>query len=139
LPAGPCGRPDADAAEAARRKLAGETGFAAGRWDVLVDVCPNPGRSVRIYLARAVHPIGAGSDAELPISWMPLDEAVGRVFDGEITDGRAVAGLLAAGQAATAQFRGLRPVTDQVRPTDRRDHGRGLGGDEHADSHRPRR
>ena len=58
------------------------------------------GERVRVYLARRLgeEPGGAHPDGEedLQRRWVPLEEAVAWVRDGTITNGLAVAGLLAA-------------------------------------------
>jgi ADP-ribose pyrophosphatase len=49
-------------------------------------------------------------EADLEPTWVPLDEAVARVEAGEITNGLAVVGLLAAARARDRGFEGLRPA-----------------------------
>ncbi|MEO5832000.1 MAG: NUDIX hydrolase [Nakamurella sp.] len=101
---------------AAARELAEETGLQAHDWQVLVDVVPSPGimdEGVRIFLARGLVEIGrqgeiAHEEADLTIVRVPLTEAVAAVFRGDIVNGMAVAGLLAAHTALTEE-RSLRP------------------------------
>jgi 8-oxo-dGDP phosphatase len=116
LPAGLCDHPGEPALAAARRELAEETGMAAARWRTLVDMYPSPGMTgerVRVFLARELTPSADGQhrdadEGELPVSWMPLAESVRRVYAGEITNGLAVAGLLAAAGARTSGYADLR-------------------------------
>jgi ADP-ribose pyrophosphatase len=103
LPAGLLDQPDEDPLDAAKRELSEEAGITARRWDRLVTLHPSPGMSdevVQVYLARDVDPVEGGphpdDDEDLERSWVPRTQAVERVRTGEITNGLAVAGLLAA-------------------------------------------
>jgi ADP-ribose pyrophosphatase len=116
LPAGLCDRDDEDPLDTARRELAEETGWYAARWATLVDVWPSPGMSsevVRIYVARSLsqrHREGdaAGEEQDLQQRWVNLPEAVRKVLDGRITNGLAVAGILAAAVGAGVRDVGIR-------------------------------
>ncbi|MDQ6650633.1 MAG: NUDIX hydrolase [Actinomycetota bacterium] len=120
LPAGLLDHAGEPALEAAARELAEEAGLTARVWAVLVDTYNSPGMSdeaVRIYLARAVHEIpaeqryaGSDEEAEMASAWVPLDDAVRRVFRGEISNSMAVIGILAAVQARAEAFANLRPA-----------------------------
>ena len=76
----------------------------AGRWSTLVDLRPSPGMStetVRIYQAGQFTEQDRPGDAEgeetdLQSKWLTLSDAVAEVYAGRITNGPAVAGLLAA-------------------------------------------
>ena len=104
LPAGLRDQNLEQAEEAARRELAEETGWHAERWHTLVDLRPSPGMStevVRVYLARQLthHPRAGeaeGEETDLKTRWVDLPTAVREVLDGRITNGLAVAGVLAA-------------------------------------------
>jgi ADP-ribose pyrophosphatase len=101
---------------AAQRELAEETGLRANRWQILVDVVPSPGimdEGVRIFLARGLVEIGrqgeiAHEEADLTVERVPLAAAVNGIFSGDIVNGMAVSGLLAAHTALTEE-RALRP------------------------------
>jgi 8-oxo-dGDP phosphatase len=104
--------------ETARRELYEEAHLQADRWDVLVDIFTSPGmcsEAVRVYLAREVRPAdrpryeGSDEEADMPVRWVPLDEAVRAVVDGALHNPLAVAGVLAAAAAARSGFEGLRP------------------------------
>jgi len=103
LPAGLCDHDGEEPLATARRELAGETGWTAADWSLLVDVYPSPGISTercRIYQARELRPgkrPGRPRDEEAGPQqrWTPLAEAVFEVLSGNITSGLAVAGLLA--------------------------------------------
>jgi 8-oxo-dGDP phosphatase len=119
LPAGLCDQPGEPAWDTARRELVEETGFEAAQWSTLVDLRPSPGMStetVRIYQAGQLTEQDRAGDAEgeetdLQCKWVTLSDAVQEVFAGRITNGLAVAGLLAA-----AVRRGL--GDDTTRPAD---------------------
>ena len=101
LPAGLLDSPGEDPLDAARRELAEETGVRAGHWERLLRMHPSPGMTgerVHIFLARDLTQGDAEPepDEDLRPAWVPLDEAVERVRTGAITNGLAVAGLLAA-------------------------------------------
>jgi ADP-ribose pyrophosphatase len=124
LPAGLIDVPGEDPLPAAQRELAEEADLAAGRWDLLVDLFTSPGcsdESIRIYLARDLAPavdndhVRIDEEAELEVARVDLDEAVAMCFRGEITNGPAVAGILAAAQGRRQDWHGLRS-TDAPRP-----------------------
>ena len=106
--------------ETAKRELAEEALLAAARWSLLVSVANSPGFSdelVQIYLAEDLsavdRPVGflvEHEEADMTLERVPLADAVQRVFDGDIRNSSAVAGLLAA-----AQVRGGSP---RLRPAD---------------------
>lgn len=103
----------------ARRELYEEAGHRAQQWHTLVDAFTSPGMSderVRIYLARELAEVadrerfaGAHEEADMPVGWIPLDEAVTEVLAGDIHNPLAVMGILATYAARADGFRGLRP------------------------------
>ncbi|MEV0810695.1 NUDIX hydrolase [Micromonospora sp. NPDC050200] len=103
---------------AAARELAEEADLTAGTLDLLVDVHTSPGFSdevVRVFLARDLADVPADQrherreeEADIQIVRLDLDEAVGMVLAGEITNGPCVAGLLAAARARDAGWSVLR-------------------------------
>lgn len=104
--------------DVAVRELAEETDLAAGRLDLLIDLHTSPGCSderIRIFLARDLSPAPHAharehEEATMTVSRFPLDDAVGMVFGGEITNAAAVAGVLATARARDAAWAVLRPV-----------------------------
>lgn len=120
LPAGLLDVDGEPAIEAARRELAEEALLQASEWLVLLDLHTSPGFSdeaIRIYLARglaaAPHPDGfesAAEEADMTVARVPLDEAVRRVFEGDITNAAAVAGITATAIARSKHWQGLRPA-----------------------------
>ncbi|HWC34141.1 MAG TPA: NUDIX hydrolase [Mycobacteriales bacterium] len=102
---------------AARRELYEEAHLEADRWDVLVDAYTSPGmtdEAVRIYLAREVREAqqprfaGEHEEADMPVKWVPLPEAVAAVLGGRLHNPLAVMGILAAAAAYDETFVGLR-------------------------------
>ncbi|WP_040339309.1 NUDIX domain-containing protein [Candidatus Blastococcus massiliensis] len=118
----PAGLRDADGEpplETAKRELAEEVQLAADRWSLLTTTYNSPGfcdELVLVYLAEglrdAPRPDGFTAEHEeldMTVERVPLEDAVQRVFDGDIRNAAAVIGLLAAAQARSAGPR-LRPV-----------------------------
>jgi ADP-ribose pyrophosphatase len=110
---------DEDPRTAAARELVEEAGLVAGAWQVLVDLESSPGGSsetLRCYLARDLAPApggrppGDGEERDLPLVWLPLDDAVAAVFDGRISSPLTVSGILAAAQSRSLGWRTLRPA-----------------------------
>jgi 8-oxo-dGTP pyrophosphatase MutT (NUDIX family) len=102
-----------------RRELLEETGYRAERWNVLVDYFTSPGiitERLRVFLARGVELVPASErdfvpeneEAHLLVDWVPLDEAVRLIMAGELHNGVAVVGILAAHVAWRSGFAGLR-------------------------------
>ncbi len=105
--------------QTARRELLEETGYRARDWHVLADYFSSPGiitERLRIFLARGLDEVPAADrdfvpeneEAHLVLDWVPLDHAVSLVLAGELHNGVAVVGVLAAHQARQNDFAGLR-------------------------------
>jgi ADP-ribose pyrophosphatase len=127
LPAGLLDKDGEPPLDAAKRELAEEAGVSAREWHVLVDLNPSPGMSdeaIRIYLARGIEDaVDDGFTPEneeltLTVSRVPLDEAIGRIWQGRLTNAAAVTGLLAVARAQADDWSGLRPADA---PWDNRD------------------
>jgi ADP-ribose pyrophosphatase len=105
---------------AAQRELLEEAGYQAETWHVLVDYFTSPGMSderMRIFLARepAEAPRPADfkrihEETDMPVAWVPLDQAVEKALSGDIHNPTAAMGILAAYAARANGFRGLRPA-----------------------------
>jgi ADP-ribose pyrophosphatase len=119
----PAGLRDADgepALETAKRELAEEVQLSAERWSLLLSVNNSPGFSdelVHVFLAEGLavadRPDGfvvEHEEADMTVVRVPLADAVQRVFDGDIRNSSAVAGILAAAQA--------RVTSPKLRPAD---------------------
>jgi ADP-ribose pyrophosphatase len=100
----------------AQRELIEETGYRAETWHVLVDIFTSPGMSderMRIFLARDLSEEPSDferihEEADMPIAWVPLEDAVAKVLSGDIHNPTAAMGILAAYAARARGFRGLR-------------------------------
>lgn len=100
----------------AQRELAEEADLIADDWSVLIDHCPSGGSSsetIRIFLAQDLHPVPAGQrhlrdaeEAHLVLQWVPLQEVLHAIMAGDIRNGNAVAGVM----AAHLVLQGHRPV-----------------------------
>jgi ADP-ribose pyrophosphatase len=98
LPAGTL-EPGEDPAETARRELAEETGYRAGRIDHLLTFCMSPGildERMHLYLAGQLKPgplaLEAGEDIQpLLCTW---EESLQMVQRGEIDDAKTLVALL---------------------------------------------
>jgi ADP-ribose pyrophosphatase len=129
LPAGILDLAGEPGSVAAARELAEEAALRAEQWSLLVDVYSSPGmtdEAFRVFLARGLSEIPADEryvaeheEAEMTVSRVPLDEAVTRVLDGEITNAMAVVGILAAARARDMGFASLRSLDTPwpARPT----------------------
>jgi 8-oxo-dGTP pyrophosphatase MutT (NUDIX family) len=125
LPAGLIDVVGEDLPAAAARELAEEVDLTARHWQLLLDIHTSPGFSnevVRAYLARELAEVPEADrhtrefeEAGMVCRRVPLPEAVDMVLRGEITNGIAVAGVLAA---ARLRDRGwppaLRPLDDPL-------------------------
>lgn len=99
----------------AARELVEEAGLAAENWHTLVDLDSSPGfsdESVRVFLATGLRdverPVAHDEEADLTVRRLALDDAVARVYSGEIVNSISVAGILAA--HAMPDVASLRPV-----------------------------
>ena len=105
----------------ARRELLEEAGYRARDWRVLADYYTSPGfttERLRVFLARDLEFVPEAErdfvpeaeEAQLLIAWLPLDEAVRKVFAGDLHNGVAALGVLAAYAARSEGFDRLRPA-----------------------------
>ena len=105
----------------ARRELLEEAGYRAREWRVLADYYSSPGFSterLRVFLARDLEFVPEaerdfvpeGEETQLVLGWLPLDEAVRKVFAGELHNGVAALGIMAGYAARSEGFDRLRPA-----------------------------
>ena len=80
------------------RELQEETGVSARRWSSLGLYIPAPAiftELIHLYLARDLE-VGAASpdaDEELELKWLPLQQAVDHVLQGDWNDGKTAMAL----------------------------------------------
>ncbi|WP_184847211.1 NUDIX domain-containing protein [Allocatelliglobosispora scoriae] len=106
LPAGLIDVAGEGLAEAALRELTEEADLIAESVIHLIDIHPTPGCSnerIRLFLARSLTEVPVeeqherhGEEIDIEVRRVPLAQAVQMIFRGEITNGAAVAGILAA-------------------------------------------
>jgi len=103
----------------ARRELLEEAGYRAQDWRVLADYYTSPGFSterLRVFLARDLEFVPEserdfvpeGEETQLVPAWLPLDEAVRKVFAGELHNGVAALAILAGYAARSEGYKRLR-------------------------------
>jgi len=103
----------------AERELLEETGYRAAEWHVLADHFSSPGiisERLRIFLARGLTRVPESErsyvpeheEAHLVVAWLPLDAAVARFLAGDLHNGVAAVGILAAYAARMDGFAALR-------------------------------
>jgi len=105
----------------ARRELLEEAGYRARDWRVLADYYTSPGFSterLRVFLARDLEFVPEAErdfvpeaeEAQLLPAWLPLDEAVRKVFAGDLHNGVAALAILAGYAARSEGYERLRPA-----------------------------
>lgn len=102
LPAGLLDGPGEDPLAAAKRELVEEVGLTAREWRTLVDVAVSPGMTdevIRVFRATGLEqverPEPEHEEADLHIHHVPIEQAVRWALDGTISNGTALAGVLA--------------------------------------------
>jgi 8-oxo-dGTP pyrophosphatase MutT (NUDIX family) len=105
----------------AQRELAEEASYRARDWRLLADYYSSPGYSterLRIFLARDPELIPEAErdfvpeaeEASILTAWLPLEEAIGKVFAGELHNGPAALAIMAAYAARSRGYDRLRPA-----------------------------
>jgi 8-oxo-dGDP phosphatase len=105
----------------AQRELAEEAAYRARDWKILADYYSSPGftdERLRVFLARDTEPVPEAErhfvprdeEAYLLHAWVPLDEAVRKVFAGELHNGPAALAIMAGYAARSEGFDRLRPA-----------------------------
>ncbi len=107
----------------AQRELLEEAGYRAKDWRLLADYYTSPGFSterLRVFLARDLEFVPPAErdfvprdeEAHLVSAWLPLDEAVRKVFAAQLHNGVAALGILAGYAARSDGFDRLRPADE---------------------------
>lgn len=130
IPAGLMDAPGESGLRAAQRELAEEVDLEAERWDLLIDLFLSPGGSseaMRVFLARDLQPVEhdyvrSEEEAEFVPHWVPLEEAVSAVLDGNVKNAVTASAVLAA---LAARGRGWRTLRDPELPWTAREASRG--------------
>jgi len=121
IPAGLRDVPGETPWETARRELLEEAAYRARDWRLLIEYYSSPGYSterLRVFLARDLEVVPESErdfvpefeEAYLVPRWVSLDEAVRRVFAGELHNGVAALAILAAYAARSEGYERLRPA-----------------------------
>jgi ADP-ribose pyrophosphatase len=100
LPAGKL-EPDEAPEITVKRELAEEAALSAGRWESLGAYFSSPGvftEVIHLYLATELTPATAAPEAGevFQVEWWPLEQAVQRALNGELTDAKTIIGILRA-------------------------------------------
>ena len=118
LPAGLLDAPGEDPLAAAQRELAEEADLQASEWHLLLDFWTSPGgsnESIRIYLARGLQATAEAfnrqaEEADIRLAWIGLDEAIERIFAGQLHNPAALQALFAANESRRQNWATLRPA-----------------------------
>jgi 8-oxo-dGTP pyrophosphatase MutT (NUDIX family) len=119
IPAGLRDVPGEPVHRTGQRELREETGYTARTWHILADCFTSPGISterVTVFLARGLDRVPDAErgpplrheEAHLRPAWVPLDRAVQLLLSGELHNGVAAVGILAAYAARQGGFAMLR-------------------------------
>jgi 8-oxo-dGDP phosphatase len=107
--------------QTARRELLEEAGYRANHWRLLADYFSSPGYSterLRVFLARDLEFVPEAErdfvpedeETQLVSAWLPLDEAVRKVFAGDLHNGVAALAIMAGYAARSEGYDRLRPA-----------------------------
>jgi len=101
LPAGKL-EPDEPPEVTIRRELVEEAGMQARHWQSLGAYFSSPGvftEIIHLFLATGLAPVAARPEADevFEIEWWPLEQAMERACNGELTDAKTIIGILRAG------------------------------------------
>ncbi|MEO9236642.1 MAG: NUDIX hydrolase, partial [Jatrophihabitantaceae bacterium] len=120
LPAGLLDVAGEPALDSAKRELYEEASLTATDWQVLIDLHTSPGmtsEAIRVYLARGLSEVpeqqryaAEHEELSMTVQRHPLSRLVAMALAGELTNGPAVAAVLAAQAARAAGWAGLRSV-----------------------------
>jgi ADP-ribose pyrophosphatase len=100
LPAGKL-EPEEPPEATARRELVEEGAVLAARWSPLGTYFSSPGvftEVIHLFLATELTPAASAPEPDevFQVEWWPLEQAVARAYDGELTDAKTNIGILRA-------------------------------------------
>jgi ADP-ribose pyrophosphatase len=89
--------------DCAKRELAEEAGLDAASWYELISFHTTPGgnnEAITVFVAKELSETklvfeATGEEADMPQSWVPINEAVKLVLTGQIMSPSAVVGIMA--------------------------------------------
>jgi 8-oxo-dGTP pyrophosphatase MutT (NUDIX family) len=110
IPAGLRDVPGEPLEKTARRELLEEAGYLAADWQVLADVFTSPGISSDLTQVPDAERdyVPQHEETQLTIRWAPMDSVIAAFLAGELHNGVAAIGVLAAYAARHGEFAGLR-------------------------------
>jgi 8-oxo-dGTP pyrophosphatase MutT (NUDIX family) len=84
-----------------QRELTEEAAVIAGRWESLGAYFSSPGvftEVIHVYLATELSPAKSAPETGevFQVEWWPLEQAVEKALNGELTDGKTIIGILRA-------------------------------------------
>jgi 8-oxo-dGDP phosphatase len=119
-PAGLLDEPGEPPHVTAARELFEEAGQRADQWHVLLDAFTSPGMSdeaIRLYLARDLtavpddeRHVGEHEEADMPVVWVPIDEVLDAVSQGQLHNPLTIMGVYALARERARGWTGLRPA-----------------------------
>jgi 8-oxo-dGTP pyrophosphatase MutT (NUDIX family) len=100
LPAGKL-EPDEPPETTARRELVEEASTSASHWESLGAYLSSPGcftEVIHLYLATGLSETAGRADADevFQVEWWPMDQALEKALNGELTDAKTIIGILRA-------------------------------------------
>lgn len=125
LPAGVRDQEGEPPVRTAQRELLEEAGYRAEHWHQLADFFPSAGFSserIHVFLARGLTELPEAEigfervheEADMPVAWLPLEDAKTAVLQGRLRNGATVIGVLAAAASAGDGFASLLSATGEV-------------------------
>ena len=97
IPAGKLDHNGESALEAAKRELEEEAQLSADEWTKIIELVPTPGyctEKIHLYEAKGIqHLLDAApldEDEFVSIEWIPVEEVIQKIHNGEITDAKTI-------------------------------------------------
>ena len=97
IPAGKLDHDGESPLEAAKRELEEEAQLSATEWKKVVDLVPTPGycnEKIHLYEAKGIQHLTDAApldeDEFVSIEWIPVEEVIQKIHNGEITDAKTI-------------------------------------------------